>query len=241
MSLRSPIRRRWRRRPRIACRKISKPMAAASRYAWPAARARSSSINCSRRMPSETRFRGTACIGSLATSASCHQAIPSTTWHGAAELPRSLCAGRQYPSHRYRCCLIPTKRARQYESELKSFYGADELDPARPLFDLVLMGVGPDGHTASLFPGYPAIDETSRWVTGVPKANVAPFVPRVSLTLPTLASCREMLFEAAGVGKARDLDAPTRRREPAGEPRALHRRDDLAGRQSGAAGEFSWP
>src|SRR5215218_83114 len=88
-----------------------------------------------------------------------------------------------------------------YESELKAFYGADELDPARPLFDLVLMGVGPDGHTASLFPGYPALDETKSWVVGVSKANVEPFVPRVTLTLPTLASCREMLFEVAGADK----------------------------------------
>ena len=95
----------------------------------------------------------------------------------------------------------PDESARQYERELKSFYGADELDPARPLFDLVLMGVGPDGHTASLFPDYPAIDETARWVVGVPKAHVEPFVPRVTLTLPTLASCREMLFEIAGAEK----------------------------------------
>jgi 6-phosphogluconolactonase len=84
---------------------------------------------------------------------------------------------------------------------LKSFYGGDRLDPARPLFDLVLMGVGPDGHTASLFPGYPAIEETGRWVTGVPEAHVEPFVPRVSLTLPALGSCREMLFEVAGADK----------------------------------------
>src|SRR5664279_1041417 len=95
----------------------------------------------------------------------------------------------------------PDRSAALYEAELKSFYGADELDPARPLFDLVLMGVGPDGHTASLFPGFPAVEETARWVVGVPKAHVEPFVPRVSLTLLTLASCREMLFEVAGAGK----------------------------------------
>jgi 6-phosphogluconolactonase len=95
----------------------------------------------------------------------------------------------------------PEEAARRYESELKSFYGADRLDSARPLFDLVLMGVGPDGHTASLFPANPAIEEAERWVVGVPKAHVEPFVPRVTLTLPALGSCREMLFEVAGSEK----------------------------------------
>jgi 6-phosphogluconolactonase len=95
----------------------------------------------------------------------------------------------------------PDEAAARYEAELTSFYGASTLDPARPLFDVVLMGVGPDGHTASLFPGYPAVEETTRWVVGVPNANVEPFVPRVSLTLPALASCREMLFEVSGAEK----------------------------------------
>jgi 6-phosphogluconolactonase len=95
----------------------------------------------------------------------------------------------------------PGEAALRYENELQSFYGANVLDPSRPLFDLVLMGVGPDGHTASLFPGYPAIEETERWVIGVPKAHVEPFVPRVTLTLPALGSCREMLFEVAGADK----------------------------------------
>ena len=95
----------------------------------------------------------------------------------------------------------PDEIAHRYEETLQSFYGATALDPARPLFDIVLMGVGPDGHTASLFPGFPAIEETMHWVTGVPKAHVAPFVPRVSLTLPALASCREMLFELSGPDK----------------------------------------
>jgi 6-phosphogluconolactonase len=95
----------------------------------------------------------------------------------------------------------PDRAAALYEQELQSFYGTETLDPAKPLFDLVLMGVGPDGHTASLFPDDPALDEQARWVVGVPKANVEPFVPRVTLTLPTLASCREMLFEVAGASK----------------------------------------
>jgi 6-phosphogluconolactonase len=95
----------------------------------------------------------------------------------------------------------PEESARRYERDLQSFYGARELDPARPLFDVVLMGVGPDGHTASLFPDYPAVEETTRWVVGVPKAHVEPFVPRVTLTLPALGSCREMLFEVAGSEK----------------------------------------
>jgi 6-phosphogluconolactonase len=95
----------------------------------------------------------------------------------------------------------PEQAARYYEQELKLFYGAEVLDPARPLFDLVLMGVGPDGHTASLFPNEPTLQETTRWVVAVPQAPVAPFVPRVTLTLPALNSCREMLFEVAGAEK----------------------------------------
>ena len=118
----------------------------------------------------------------------------------------------------------PGEAARHYETKLKSFYGADQLDPAKPLFDVVLLGVGPDGHTASLFPGYPAVEETTRWVTEVPEANVEPFVPRVSLTLPTLCSCREMLFEASGSGKRAILarvfageDLPANRAHSEGE------------------------
>jgi 6-phosphogluconolactonase len=118
----------------------------------------------------------------------------------------------------------PAEAARRYEAELQAFYGSDNLTPERPLFDVVLLGVGPDGHTASLFPGYPAVEETKRWVIEVPKAHVEPFVPRVSLTLPTLASCREMLFEASGAGKRAILtrvfdgeDLPANRAHSEGE------------------------
>jgi 6-phosphogluconolactonase len=95
----------------------------------------------------------------------------------------------------------PSDAAASYENELKGYYGGSVLDPARPLFDLVLLGVGPDGHVASLFPGYPAVEVTDHWVVGVPEAHVAPFVPRVSLTLPALGSCREMLFMMGGTDK----------------------------------------
>jgi 6-phosphogluconolactonase len=118
----------------------------------------------------------------------------------------------------------PDQAARRYASELQSFYGATALESARPLFDMVLMGVGPDGHTASLFPGYPAVEETGRWVVGVPQAHVAPFVPRVSLTLPALNSCREMLFELSGPDKRAILtrvlageNLPANRAHSAGE------------------------
>jgi 6-phosphogluconolactonase len=98
----------------------------------------------------------------------------------------------------------PEGAANIYQDTLREFYGAEQLDSARPLFDLVLMGVGPDGHTASLFPQSHALDEKSRWVVGVAKAGMEPFVPRVTLTFPALASTREMLFIVDGAGK-RDI------------------------------------
>lgn len=95
----------------------------------------------------------------------------------------------------------PSQSARAYEAELKAYYGSDKLDPARPLFDVMLLGMGPDGHTASLFPGKPALDELQQWVTGVPEPGLTPFVPRVTLTFPALASSRSVAFVAAGADK----------------------------------------
>ena len=95
----------------------------------------------------------------------------------------------------------PDAAARRYEADLERFYGRDRLDPARPLFEVVLMGLGPDGHTASLFPHAPALLEEKRWVVGVDRAGFEPFVPRVTLTFPALASTREMLFLVEGEEK----------------------------------------
>jgi len=95
----------------------------------------------------------------------------------------------------------PDKAARLYEDQLKRFYGAGRLDPARPLFDLVLMGLGSDGHTASLFPHSSALSEQQHWVVGIAKAGMEPYVPRVTLTFPALASTREMLFLVDGADK----------------------------------------
>ncbi|GJD50121.1 6-phosphogluconolactonase [Methylobacterium crusticola] len=121
----------------------------------------------------------------------------------------------------------PEEGAAAYESALRAWYGADRLDPARPLFDLVLLGLGEDGHTASLFPGKPAVDVADRWVVGVPEAGLAPFVPRVSLTIPALSATRHLLFLVTGAGKRAPL-----RRLAAGE--------DLPAGRARAAGEAAW-
>jgi 6-phosphogluconolactonase len=128
----------------------------------------------------------------------------------------------------------PGEAALRYEAELKAFYGGDILAPDRPLFDLVLGGVGPDGHTASLFPGRPQLAIQDRWVAGVDTAPVEPLVPRVTLTLPALASCAEMLFLVHGASK-RDIlarvfageDLPSARARSQGETVWLVTRDAL--------------
>ena len=106
--------------------------------------------------------------------------------------------------------LSPEGAAAVYEMTLKRFYGADVLDPARPLFDVMLLGIGEDGHTASLFPGHPALQETRRWVVAVIGAKSE---ARITLTYPALDSSREAAFLAAGAGK-RDAVARARAGDP---------------------------
>ena len=73
----------------------------------------------------------------------------------------------------------PGDAAHRYEDELKRFYGADRLDPGRPLFDIVLMGLGRDGHTASLFPNSPALAATRELLFLIDSADKRQIVARV--------------------------------------------------------------
>jgi 6-phosphogluconolactonase len=91
----------------------------------------------------------------------------------------------------------PQEGADAYEADLREAFGE-----APPQFELLLLGLGPDAHCASLFPGQPTLDERERLVVGVDRAGLAPFVPRVTLTLTAINAAREVLFLVAGAGKA---------------------------------------
>jgi 6-phosphogluconolactonase len=93
----------------------------------------------------------------------------------------------------------PENCAEAYEEELRQQYGASILDPAVPLFDLMLLGLGADGHTASLLPGQPVLEEMKRWVAPVPKGRDE---VRLTLTYPALQSSRLTVFLVAGADKA---------------------------------------
>jgi 6-phosphogluconolactonase len=93
----------------------------------------------------------------------------------------------------------PDDAARRYELTLQQAYGGASLDPHRPLFDVTLLGLGPDGHTASLLPGEPVLSERKRWVAAV--AHGRPEV-RITMTYPALESSRRVAFLVAGEDKA---------------------------------------
>ena len=96
--------------------------------------------------------------------------------------------------HRVKAELGPDAGAEDYERVLH--------EAGSPRFDLVLLGIGSDGHCASLFPDQSSLGERSRAVVGVPEAGLEPFVPRVSMTLPRLANARQVVFLATGSSKA---------------------------------------
>lgn len=116
----------------------------------------------------------------------------------------------------------PEDAAARYQRTLQAAYGAAVLDSARPLFDITLLGLGSDGHTASLLPGEPVLEERKRWVAAVSHGRPE---ARITMTYPALDSSRHVAFLVAGKGKAAILktiraggsDVPAGRIEPAGE------------------------
>jgi 6-phosphogluconolactonase len=110
--------------------------------------------------------------------------------------------------HRMKGELGPERGAAGYEREL------DEA--GRPAFELILLGIGPDVHTCSLFPGDDALGERERPAVGVETPGMAPLVPRITLTLPAVNASKRIVFLVTGEDKA---DAVARafsgRRDPA--------------------------
>jgi 6-phosphogluconolactonase len=95
--------------------------------------------------------------------------------------------------------LDPFDAADEYERSL-SESGPDE-------FDLLLLGIGPDGHCASLFPDQPTLNERSRLVVGVEEAGLEPYVPRISFTLAAIGRAKHVVFLASGESKAHAVAA----------------------------------
>ena len=116
----------------------------------------------------------------------------------------------------------PEEAALRYERTLQQDYGAAVLEPARPLFDITLLGLGPDGHFASLLPGEPVLEERKHWVAAV--AHGRPET-RITMTYPAIESSRRVAFLVAGTEKAAILGAiraggsqvPAARLKPVGE------------------------
>ena len=93
----------------------------------------------------------------------------------------------------------PVESARLYESQLRTFFGG----AAWPRFDLVLLGMGEDGHTASLFPGSDALNEKSKWVMATKQEGSGH--DRITLTVPVFTHASRVIFLVTGAGKAERL------------------------------------
>jgi len=125
--------------------------------------------------------------------------------------------------HRMQGELGPTDGAVEYERELAPVFGPDVV----PQFDLILLGIGPDSHCASLFPNNPELGIKDRFVAGVEQPGMAPLVSRITLTLPALNAGALVVFLVSGEEKAEAVarafngrqspDAPASLVQPRGE------------------------
>lgn len=100
--------------------------------------------------------------------------------------------------HRVEAELPAAQAASRYEMVLKAFLGPD-----LPVFDLILLGMGPDGHTASLFPHTAGLEERARWVIANPVPQLS--TERITFTYPVLDAAREVTFLVSGAQKAEPL------------------------------------
>src|SRR3954452_2567337 len=117
----------------------------------------------------------------------------------------------------------PGEGAAEYQKELAATFG----DEAVPQFDLIVLGIGPDAHCASLFPNNSELGIKDRSVAGVEQPGMAPLVPRITLTLPVLNAGAEVVFLVSGEEKAEAAapafngrpapDAPSSLVQPRGE------------------------
>jgi 6-phosphogluconolactonase len=102
---------------------------------------------------------------------------------------------------------LPSPAVKRMHGELGPEKGADAYErdlheAGEPEFDLMVLGLGPDGHCASLFPNQPSLGERARLVVGVEEAGVEPYVPRVSLSFSSLAMAKQTIFLVTGESKA---------------------------------------
>jgi len=123
--------------------------------------------------------------------------------------------------HRIKGEEAPDKAAGDYEEEIRRFFGESE----RPRFDLIMLGMGEDGHTASLFPGSKSLEETVR--LAIPVYLEEPKKNRITLTLPVLNDADQILFLVTGPSKAAVLseilgDGEKKKGFPAGLIRLAH-------------------
>jgi 6-phosphogluconolactonase len=128
----------------------------------------------------------------------------------------------------------PDAAAARYQAELQHVYGGLQLIPARPLFHVCLLGLGDDGHTASLIPGESVLEERTRWVAAV--AHGRPET-RITLTYPAIDASTHIVFLVSGVGK-RDIlrevlsgrsNVPAARLQPRGDLIFIADRDAAGG------------
>ena len=141
--------------------------------------------------------------------------VPADHEHSNYRMAREALLDRIEPGavHRIKGELPYLQAADDYERALR-----DVLGEGVPELDLILLGLGPDAHTASLFPGDAALGERERLAVGVETPGMAPLLSRVTLTLPVLNAGREVIFLVSGEDKreavrrafsgARDPDAP---------------------------------